>query len=113
MTKVGPRIARLRKERGLSQTALAKAVGISREAIGKYERGEATASVETAKRIANAFDVTLDYLVDDAAAGTFDKQTVQRIQQLQNLPPEEQRHVFAIVDAYLRDAQARLAYATA
>ena len=78
--------------------------------IGKYERGEVSASVETAKKIADAFDVMLDYLVDETAAGTFDKKTVQRIQELQNLPDEEQRRVFVMMDAFLRDARARVAY---
>ena len=90
---------------------MAKSVGIRREAVGKYERGEASATVETAKKIADAFDVTLDYLVDETAAGTFDKKTVQRIQELQNLPDEEQRHVFAMVDAFLKNARARTTYA--
>ena len=112
MTKIGQHIARLRKEKSLSQTALAKAIGVSREAIGKYERNEAMASVETAKKIADTFNVTLDYLVDEGAAGTFDKKTVNRIQELQNLPVEEQSHVFAILDAFLRDAKTRSAYAT-
>ncbi|MEM6395787.1 MAG: helix-turn-helix transcriptional regulator [Bacteroidota bacterium] len=89
---------------------LAKAVGISREAIGKYERAEATASVDTAKRIADALDVTLDYLVDEGAAPSFDKRTVERMQQLQELTDKDQEHVFAIIDAYVRDARARVAY---
>ena len=82
MSKTGHRIALLRKENGLSQAGLVKIVGISREAVGKYERGEASASIETAKKIADAFQVTLDHLVDDTAAGTFDKKTVTRIQEL-------------------------------
>ena len=73
MSTTGTRIAQLRKEKGFSQAGLAKVVGISREAIGKYERGEASASIETAKKIADAFDVTLDYLVDETGTGTFDK----------------------------------------
>ncbi|MCG8386481.1 MAG: hypothetical protein MJA30_13120 [Cytophagales bacterium] len=36
-------------------------------------------SVETAKKIADVFEVTLDYLVDDTATAAFDKQTVKRI----------------------------------
>lgn len=62
------------------------------------------------RKITEALDVTLDCLVGETAAGTFDKKTVQRIQELQSLPDEEQRHVFAIVDAFLRDARARIAY---
>ena len=67
-------------------------------------------TIETTKKIADAFDVTLNHLVDETTAGTFDKKTVQRIQDLQSLPDEEQRHMFAIVGAFLRDARARVAY---
>jgi ribosome-binding protein aMBF1 (putative translation factor) len=79
--------------------------------FGKRRRGDAVPAMEMVKKVADAFDVTLDYLVDESAAGTFDKKTVGRIQELQSLPDEEQRHVFAMVDAFLRDARARVAYA--
>ena len=64
-----------------------------------------------ANKIADAYSVALDYLVDESAAGTFDKKTMQRIQELQNLPDEERRHVFPMVDAFLRDTRATVAYA--
>lgn len=35
----GPRIAALRRQAGLSQEALAEKVGVSRQAIGKWESG--------------------------------------------------------------------------
>ncbi len=37
--------------------------GVSRVMIGKYERGEAVPSIGAAKKIADAFEVSLDYLV--------------------------------------------------
>ncbi|WP_245189538.1 helix-turn-helix transcriptional regulator [Lunatimonas salinarum] len=67
MTKVGNMIAQLRKQNGWSQTELAKKIGASREAIGRYERNEALPSLETAKKIAVAFSVTVDYLVNETA----------------------------------------------
>ena len=42
---------------------LAKAVGTSSAIIGRYERNEITPSVEVAAKIADALDVSLDYLV--------------------------------------------------
>lgn len=62
--------------------------------------------------IADAFDVTLDHLVDATTTGTFDKRNMQRIQELQSLPDEEQRHEFTMVDAFLREARAKVAYAS-
>lgn len=110
MAKIGDRIAYLRKTKGLSQTELAKETDASREAIGKYERNEAMPSVETAKKIADVFEVTLDYLIDEKATASFDKQTVKRIQDIEVLSPDDRAHLFAMMDAFLRDAKTRAAY---
>lgn len=110
MNKIGDRIAYLRKSNGISQTDLAKQINASREAIGKYERNEAMPSVETAKKIADTFSVTLDYLVDESATPTFDKQTVKRLQDIQVLNDEDRKHLFALMDAFLRDAKTKMAY---
>lgn len=110
MVKIGDRIALLRKVKGFSQTDLAKKINASREAIGKYERNEASPSVETAKKIADIFEVTLDYLIDENATMTFDKQTVNRINDIQSLDEENKSHIFAILDAFLRDIKTRQAY---
>ncbi len=40
MLDIGKRIAELRKEKSMSQAALAKALNASRDIIGKYERNE-------------------------------------------------------------------------
>ena len=101
MVKIGNRISELRKNKGWSQTELAKRVSASREAIGKYERDEAQPSVETAKKIADVFEVTLDYLVDEDAMPTFDKKTVNRIKNIQKLDDVDKGHVFAMLDAFL------------
>ncbi len=101
MVKIGNRITELRKKKGWSQTELAKQIEASREAIGKYERDEALPSVETAKKIADAFEVTLDYLVDDTALPAFDKKTVGRIKSIQQLDETNKSHVFAMLDAFL------------
>lgn len=71
------------------------------EAIGKYERDEAQPSVETAKKIADVLNVTLDYLVDEDALPTFDKKTVGRLKSIQQLDDENKSHVFAMLDAFL------------
>jgi len=112
MVKIGERIALLRKQKGWSQGQLAKVVGASREAIGKYERSEASPSIETAKKIADALEVTLDYLVDESALPAFDKKTVYRLKSIQQLGQDEQAHIFAMLDAFLRDAKTRQAYAS-
>ena len=110
MTKIGSKISELRKQKGWSQSELAKQIKASREAIGKYERNEAIPSVETAKNIADVFDVSLDYLAGDSLKPSFDKRMIQRLEDFELLTEEDKNHLFALLDAFLRDAKAKQAY---
>ena len=56
---VGARIRLLRKERGISQTALAEAVGLTFQQIQKYERGFNRVSASRLHQIAGALEVPL------------------------------------------------------
>lgn len=62
MDKIAIIITPLHKEKGWSQAGLANKSQVSREMIGKYERGRAVPSVDAAKKIADALGVTIDYL---------------------------------------------------
>ena len=53
--------------------------------IGKYERGEAVPSIEAAKKIADACEVSLDYLVGEGINPKLDKQALKRLQDLDHL----------------------------
>lgn len=44
--------------------------------IGKYERGEAIPSIDAAKKIADALEVSLDYLVGEGINSKLDKQAL-------------------------------------
>lgn len=58
------RIKLLRQERGLSQRALAEQLGISQQAINKYENHNIEPDIATLRQIANVFGVSIDYLVE-------------------------------------------------
>ncbi len=109
---VGERIAQLRKRQGLSQASLSAAASISREAIGKYERGIASPSVDTAARIAAALEVSLDSLVGGQSTDADDlaPEILERARELDALPDDERKPVLAVLDAYLRDVRIRRAY---
>ena len=112
MNKIEVVIATLRKEKGWSQVDLADRSGVSREMIGKYERGKAIPSVDAAKKIADAFEVSLDYLVGDGITAAFDKKTVHRLQEIQAMDSQAQDSLFNIIDAVIRDYKTRQAYAS-
>ena len=70
---IGDKIAALRKSKKISQAGLAGQAGVSREIIGRYERNEVSPSVDVAKKIADALEVSLDYLAGDGERASFDK----------------------------------------
>jgi transcriptional regulator with XRE-family HTH domain len=61
---VGENIKKLRKEKGLLQSDLAKKAGISRVAIGNYERDERTPNIEVINSIARALEVSMYELLE-------------------------------------------------
>ncbi len=56
----------LRLEHGKSQEELAKELGITRSCLANYELGKRQPDNETLIRIADTFQVLIDYLVDRA-----------------------------------------------
>lgn len=54
-----------RKKAGLSQDALAEQIGVSRQAVSKWETGEATPEVNKLLLLAQAFHVTTDWLLSE------------------------------------------------
>ena len=57
------RIKELREKHGLSQRELAAILGIGNSSISQYENCLRRADIETAKKFADYFNVTLDYLI--------------------------------------------------
>ncbi len=109
--KTGKIIADLRGRLSWSQTDLANKSGVSRVMIGKYERGEAVPSIDAAKKIADAFEVSLDFLVGEGQNASFDKRTVQRLEEIEALNPNIKDKLFFLIDTVIRDTKAQKAYA--
>ncbi|WP_172135295.1 helix-turn-helix domain-containing protein [Adlercreutzia sp. ZJ473] len=61
--EIAPRLASLRREKGLSQEELAAQLGVSRQAVSKWERGEAAPDTGNLVALADLYEVTLDRLV--------------------------------------------------
>lgn len=58
-------LVRLRKEEGLSQEQLAEKLGVSRQAVSRWEAGETTPDLLNLLGICNVFDVSADSLIRD------------------------------------------------
>ena len=62
---LGEKIIDLRKKRGLSQEDLAITLGVSRQAVSKWETGEAKPDTDKVIALAEYFEVTTDWLLRD------------------------------------------------
>ena len=61
---IGKRLRQLRRERELTQEEVANHLGISFQAISKWERGEGYPDITLLPLIANYFSVSVDWLLD-------------------------------------------------
>ena len=60
----GENLAALRKMRQMTQDELAERVGVSRQAVGKWEAGETEPALGIAQKVAEVFGVSLDEMTD-------------------------------------------------
>ncbi len=109
---IGDRITQLRKQKGFSQTELANLSEVSREAVSKYERGEAVPSVDTAAKIANCLDVTIDYLIGNSHELAVDKKTLKRLHDIDSLDESTKDKLYFVIDNILQNYKAKQAYAS-
>lgn len=72
--KFGDRIALLRKRYNLTQEGLAKRIGITRASLSHYEKNRREPDYDTLQRLANFFEVKIDYILGDYASNDFMKQ---------------------------------------
>jgi len=109
--KLGQKITKIRKEKKLSQSDIAQAVGVSRDAISKYERGDIVPSVENAKKMADVLGISLDYLVsEDDVQEVIDNSMIQRVREIQKLSENDQNTIVNVIDAFIRDTKAKQSF---
>lgn len=107
---LGEHILILRKKHGLSQAALGKKVGTSGDIIGRYERDIMTPSIDVIMKIADALDVSIDYLVGKTDL-ELDTNVLKRVEEVSKLDEGEKEKIFMVIDALIRDFKAKKAYA--
>ena len=60
---IGKRIEQVREETGLTQSALARAMGVSQSAVSQIEAGERNPSYDMLRQIAQALKISIPHLV--------------------------------------------------
>ncbi len=78
---IGKRIALLRKEKGLTQEDLANAMGVSPQAVSKWELGQTCPDISALPKLADLLEVTVDELLSGK----------QELPAVRVLPPEQRK----------------------
>ena len=80
---IGKRIAFFRKEKGLTQEELAQHMGISPQAVSKWENDQTCPDISALPKLSRLFGVTVDELLEGREA----------LPAVRVLPPEERRDI--------------------
>ena len=92
LTEVGPRLRRLRTQRGVTLTALAATTGISKSTLSRLESGQRKPSLELLLPIAHAHQLPLDELVGAPEVGDSRVQLRPRVRNGRMVVPLTQQH---------------------
>ena len=68
MIKINEQIAFLRKQRGLTQEELAGALGVTNQAVSKWESAQCCPDIQLLPDIADYFGVSIDELIGHKAS---------------------------------------------
>ncbi|MEN8251763.1 MAG: helix-turn-helix transcriptional regulator [Bacteroidota bacterium] len=107
----GERLSLVRKRKKLSQAEVGKMISINGDAVGRYERNEVRPTIEMATKLAQALEVSLDYLVGNTDI-EMDKATLNRVQEINKLSSTNKEHIYVTLDALIRDFKNKQAYAS-
>jgi transcriptional regulator with XRE-family HTH domain len=95
------RLAKMRKEKGLTQQALADLVGMHVIQIHRYESGSSQPTLEAIRKLALALSVTSDEIVFDTDERGPDDQLRLQFEALSRLDDREKEIVMEVLDGLL------------
>ncbi|MCR5787116.1 MAG: helix-turn-helix domain-containing protein [Acholeplasmatales bacterium] len=80
--EIANRLVELRKKYGYSQEELAAKLGVSRQAVSKWERSESSPDTDNLIVLAKLYNVSLDSLLDTSEPI---EETIERVEETQNV----------------------------
>ncbi|WP_277680357.1 helix-turn-helix domain-containing protein [Gracilibacillus dipsosauri] len=108
--KYGERLKKLRNKKGFSQKELTDRLNLNRSTYARYELCQTQPDFDTLDKLANFYDVTVDYLLGrsndprltEKEDKEIDKQTRELLDMLDELPPDRKDHYMEEIKAYVR-----------
>jgi len=111
------RIKQARTQMGLSQSKLADMIDVHVTNISRYERGENKPTSQVLSRLADALNISADYLMtgstDEVAKATIaDKELLDQFRRIEQLPQDKKHLVKEFLDAFLIKAELQKKFAS-
>lgn len=107
-TILGAKLKKLRKEKGITQDKLSEKLGLSSRYIGKIEAGMLKPSMETFRKIANFFQVPVEYLVSEseeanslATVPIRNKALLDVFMEVDSMSSKDQELILGLIDAVI------------
>ncbi len=105
---IGQRLARLRKERGITQVELAQRLGVAQPVVSDYERGELRLHGELIIKLTELLGVSSEELLGLEAPRPHshlgNRRLLRRLQGFEQLPKRDQDALLRTIDAFLGKA---------
>lgn len=103
---ISERIRELRTAKKLTQSDLAKAVGLTYIQIGRYETAKSAPSSDVLNKLADTLGTTTDFLMngsddDVVSAQLTDKELLNQFKEVEKLNQEDKHLVKTFIDAFL------------
>jgi transcriptional regulator with XRE-family HTH domain len=99
------RLASLRKQRGLTQQALADQVGLHVIQVRRYERGSSQPTLDVIRRLAVALRVSADALVFESDERGPDEDLRLKFEAVRAMADDDKHVIASLLDAYIKKHQ--------
>jgi transcriptional regulator with XRE-family HTH domain len=105
---LGAQVSMLRKSQGMTQAELARALGVSQQAVFAYELGERRISVLVLAKLSKIFSTSVENIVGLSKpvrmpTGRLSPRCMRHAERLQALPKTQQRFIIRIIDVLEAD----------
>jgi transcriptional regulator with XRE-family HTH domain len=107
---IGEKIKIVRAKKKISQQDLGDLAKTHQKNISKYEQDLVVPSATTLKAIADALDVTTDYLLGNEENIIKDTELLKQFKEVDNLPDDLKHSILDVIKAFTRDFRSRQAY---
>ncbi len=101
------RLSSLRKQRGLTQEALADLIGITKTQVYRYESNLSQPTLDVIKRLAVTLSVTADELIFEEEERKADDSLLLLLEGVSQLDPDEKHVIKELIEGILLKHQAR------